>query len=193
MRFPEGTVAPRGRANIHGGYRVELPWKGVAVKDHSGEMRNYSHTECRLSLRIHWWRPEFAFRRRLFHVQVWEEWQTGQRKCGCIETSSHRSWTLWVSAFAFSTSVRLIELIRSHAHLEDFHFLEEAAGHICRNIASQHLRQILPLHSLLFGTASDPLCRRRWAFGCRRAAFHSRCSRKNTREPIRWNCCGSKN
>ena len=73
----------------------------------------------------------------------------------------------------------------AHTHLEDIHFLEEAAGHIGGNIASQHLRQVLALHSLLFGTASDSLWRRREVFVCKRAAFHRRRSpgRRTPREP----------
>jgi hypothetical protein len=66
--------------------------------------------------------------------------------------------------------------MKKRTHLENVHFLKEAARYVCGGlIASQHLRQILALHSLFLRATSDPLGRRRPALVDGGAAFH-RCS-----------------
>jgi hypothetical protein len=65
--------------------------------------------------------------------------------------------------------------MKKPTHLEDVHFLKEAARYVCSGlVASQHMRQILTLHSLLFWATSDSLGRRRPALVDRGAAFHRR-------------------
>lgn len=54
--------------------------------------------------------------------------------------------------------------MKKRIHLENVHFLKEAARYVCGGLLGgllglQHLHQILALHSLLFWATSDSLGR----------------------------------